>query len=48
MSFSVRNPRTGQVDYSFDSPTQNEISSLCQLGRKAQKTWAKKRNQLSY
>ena len=41
MSFSVRNPRTGQVDYSFDSPTQNEISSLCQLGRKAQKTWAK-------
>jgi len=40
-SISVRNPRTGQVDYSFDPPTEQEISSLCQSGRIAQKAWAK-------
>ncbi len=43
MSFSVRNPRTGIVDYSFDSPSKDDLSSLCQSGRKAQKTWAKNR-----
>lgn len=37
---SVRNPRTGQVDYSFNPPTEQEISSLCQSGRNAQKEWA--------
>ncbi|MBL7013852.1 MAG: aldehyde dehydrogenase family protein [Candidatus Marinimicrobia bacterium] len=42
MSFSVRNPRTGQVDYSFDSPTQGELSSICLSLRNNQKYWAEK------
>ncbi len=38
---SVRNPRTGHIDYTFDPLSNDYLSSLCHLGRKAQKTWAK-------
>jgi len=42
MPFSVRNPRTGQIDYSFDSPTKDELSSMCQSLRENQKSWTEK------
>ena len=39
MSISARNPRTGENDYLFDPPTQNEIASLCGDLRVHQSSW---------
>ncbi|MBT6936624.1 MAG: aldehyde dehydrogenase family protein, partial [Candidatus Marinimicrobia bacterium] len=38
-SISVRNPRTGQVDYTFDPPSNHDLSSMYRSGRNAQKVW---------
>tara|TARA_Y100000310_G_scaffold253669_1_gene260577 strand:+ start:16236 stop:17654 length:1419 start_codon:yes stop_codon:yes gene_type:complete len=39
VSISARNPRTGENDYLFDPPTQNEIASLCGDLRVHQSSW---------
>jgi len=39
MTFKVRNPRNGKLDYEFELPSKNEIAENCQRLRKGQKKW---------
>ena len=39
MKYKVRNPRTGENDYSFDLPTEKAVSEVCENLRKGQKKW---------
>ncbi len=39
---SVKNPRTGVVDYEFTATTSDEIKIISERARKAQKSWWKK------
>ncbi len=39
-TYSVRNPRTGQLDYKFSIPTSDHISTLCTSVRARQAAWA--------
>lgn len=39
-TISVRNPRTGEVDYHITPPTADEVSAKCKAMREAQKDWA--------
>ncbi|MEY4821700.1 MAG: hypothetical protein RLY72_1352, partial [Planctomycetota bacterium] len=36
----VRNPRSGQIDYRFNAPSANELSTTIQGLRAAQTAWA--------
>ena len=39
-SIQVVNPRTGQVDFHFATPTDTELAALCERLRKAQREWS--------
>jgi acyl-CoA reductase-like NAD-dependent aldehyde dehydrogenase len=38
----VKNPRTGEVDYTFKNATPDEVKGVCDSCREAQKAWAAK------
>ena len=39
VSHEVRNPYTGEIDYSFTDPSAAEMSGLCQQLKSSQPDW---------